>query len=116
MSRKIQNFFSQHTTRKAPKPQKRLAACCKFGLHLEFLEERDVPANFTAGDLAVLQLATNVTTVDNTTGTVLELAPTGTNQTPALTRFGYEQFSQRFERRNASDVRGLQHNHIFEQQ
>src|ERR1700677_1396097 len=48
-------------------------------LHVEALEARDVPASFTAGNIAVLQLASNV---NNTTGTILELGPSGANQTP----------------------------------
>jgi hypothetical protein len=46
-------------------------------LHLERLEDRTVPANFTAGDIAVLNLAA---TTNNTTGSILELNPSTANQ------------------------------------
>ena len=53
----------------------------KLDLRLERLEDRSMLATFTAGDIAVLQLAG---TGNNTTGTVEELAPSGAAQTPAL--------------------------------
>jgi hypothetical protein len=46
-------------------------------LRVEALEARDVPANFTAGNIAVLQLAN---TTNNTTGSILELSPSTANQ------------------------------------
>ena len=44
---------------------------------LEVLEDRIVPANFTSGDLVVLQAAASAS---NTTGSILELSPTTVNQ------------------------------------
>ncbi len=46
-------------------------------LLLERLEDRTMPATFTPGDIAVLQLAG---TGNNTTGTIVQLAPSGANQ------------------------------------
>ena len=54
----------------------------RLNLFVESLEDRLAPAAFAPGDIAVLQLAA---TGDNTTGSVLELAPSGAAQTPALT-------------------------------
>ena len=51
-------------------------------LTVEQLEVREVlSGSFTGGDIAVLQLATNS---KNTTGSIVELAPSGASQTPAL--------------------------------
>ncbi len=50
---------------------------------MEALEERATPAAFTAGNIAVLDLATNTT---NTTGSILELSPSTASQaTPVQT-------------------------------
>jgi hypothetical protein len=51
-------------------------------LHLEALERRETPASFTAGNLAVLELAG---TNDNTSGSILELSPSTASQSPVQT-------------------------------
>jgi hypothetical protein len=56
--------------RKAPRPR------------VELLEDRLAPANFTAGNIAVLDLAA---ASNNTTGSILELSPSTANQSPVQT-------------------------------
>ena len=57
-------------------------AAGKDRVGLERLEDRVAPANFTAGNIAVLDLAAAST---NTTGSILELQPSGSAQTPVQT-------------------------------
>lgn len=52
-----------------------------FCPRFEILEDRVVPTSFTAGDIVGIQLAS---TSNNTTGSIIELAPTGSGQTPAI--------------------------------
>jgi hypothetical protein len=54
-------------------------------LRVEALEARDVPASFTAGNIAVLDLAAATT---NTTGTILELSPSTSNQSTPVQSIG----------------------------
>ena len=61
--RKKQPIVNAH---KVPKARKRVV------LGLELLEDRVTPANFTTGNLAVIDLAAAST---NTTGSILELNP-----------------------------------------
>jgi hypothetical protein len=51
--------------------------CPKF----EMLEDRTMPANFTPGDIVGMQLAASS---NNTTGTIIQLTPTGAGQTPTI--------------------------------
>jgi hypothetical protein len=53
--------------------------------NVEQMEDRIVPANFSAGDIAVLQLAA---ATNNTTGSILELNPTTANQASPVQTVG----------------------------
>ena len=68
--------------KKLANPSQRPSRRPRIQLRLEIFEDRVVPASFTAGDIAVLQLAS---TADNTTGTIVQLAPSGANQTNPMT-------------------------------
>ncbi len=72
--RRLKTIFANSSQRPYPRPRTQL--------QLEILEDRMVPAAFTPGDIAVLQLAS---TSNNTTGSILELNPATANQSPVQT-------------------------------
>ena len=76
----IADFVARHSRKvKSARPGSGRRSRATF---VEALESRVfLSGSFTSGDMAVLQLSG---TGNNTTGTVLELAPTGAAQTPAL--------------------------------
>ncbi|HEY3789439.1 MAG TPA: hypothetical protein VGL71_11320, partial [Urbifossiella sp.] len=83
--KKIRSYFGYDSGRNTRGSSRRLGEYLKFNRQLEYLEARDVPANFTPGDIAVLDLAA---ASGNTTGSILELNPTTVNQSSTVQTIG----------------------------
>ncbi len=75
-------LFSRWSASRKP-IRKKLSSTSR--LVIEVLENRIVPTNFTAGDLAVLQAAASA---NNTTASILELSPSVPNQSAAVLTVG----------------------------
>jgi hypothetical protein len=72
--------MSRKAARRAAKPPSRMMAFRKFGLQLEHLESRDVPAAFTPGNLVIYQVGDGSAALSNasTAAFLVEIQPSGT--------------------------------------